>query len=61
MKEKLSSYVIDISKYVFTGVFITSLIKNIGDANWLICALSVVISAGLLLVGLLLIRKTKKL
>ena len=35
-KEKLGNYLIDISKYIFTGVVIASLFKDMGDNKWLI-------------------------
>lgn len=33
-KEKLGGYLIDVSKYVLTGVVIASLFKDMGDSNW---------------------------
>ena len=38
-KEKLGNYLIDISKYIFTGVVIASLFKDMGDNKWLIYGL----------------------
>ena len=56
-KEKLGNYLIDISKYFLTGVFVTSLIKDMEDVRWLIYALSGTISATALVVGLILTNK----
>lgn len=39
-KEKLGNYLIDVSKYFLTGVFVASLIKDLEDMRWLIYALS---------------------
>ncbi len=50
-KEKLGNYLIDISKYFLTGVFVASLIKDLEDMRWLIYLLSGVISAVLLFSG----------
>ncbi len=56
-KEKLGNYLIDISKYFLTGVFVASLIKDLEDMRWLIYLLSGVISAVLLFSGLILTNK----
>ena len=48
-KEKLGNYLIDISKYFLTGVFIASLVKDLENMRWLIYALSGTISIILLL------------
>lgn len=59
-KEKLGNYLIDVSKYFLTGVFVTSLIKDLEDMRWLIYLLSGVISLALLCSGLLLTNKKQK-
>lgn len=60
-KEKLGNYLIDISKYFLTGVFVASLIKDMEDMGWLIYALSGTVSAVLLVAGLILTnRKSDK-
>ncbi len=60
-KEKLGNYLIDISKYFLTGVFVASLIKDMEDMRWLIYALSGTVSAVLLVAGLILTnRKSDK-
>ena len=35
-KEKLGAYLIDVSKYVLTGVVIASLFKDLGESKMLI-------------------------
>ena len=59
-KEKLGNYLIDISKYFLTGVFVTSLLKDLEDIRWLIYAISGTISIVLLVTGLILTNKKKE-
>ncbi len=59
-KEKLGNYLMDVSKYFLTGVFVASLIKDLEDMRWLIYLLSATISIGLLAAGLLLTNKKEK-
>ena len=56
-KEELGNYLIDVSKYFLTGVFVASLIKDLEDMRWLIYALSGSVAAILLLLGLILTNK----
>lgn len=56
-KEKLGNYLIDVSKYFLTGVFVASLIKDLADSRWLIYVLSGTVSVTLLLLGLILSNK----
>lgn len=56
-KEKLGNYLIDISKYLLTVVFVASLVQDLADMRWLIYILSAFISALLLIVGLILTNK----
>lgn len=56
-KEKLGHYLIDVSKYFLTGVFVASLVKDLEDMRWLIYALSGTVAAILLLLGLILTNK----
>lgn len=56
-KEKLGNYLIDVSKFFLTGVFVASLIKDLADSRWLIYALSGTVSVALLLLGLILSNK----
>ena len=58
-KEKLGNYLIDVSKYFLTGVFVTSLIKDLADMRWFIYILSGSVAIILLLLGLIL-TNTKK-
>lgn len=58
-KEKLGNYLIDVSKYFLTGVFVVSLIKDLENVRWLIYALSGTIAFVLLLLGLILTNKRK--
>ena len=59
-KEKLGNYLIDISKYFLTGVFITSLIKDLGGMQWLIYTISGSVSTVLLIAGLVLTSKRQE-
>ena len=58
-KEKLGNYLIDVSKYFLTGLFVASLIKDLENVRWLIYALSGTIALVLLLLGLILTNKRK--
>ena len=58
-KEKLGNYLIDVSKYFLTGVFVASLIKDLEDMRWLIYVLSGTIAA-VLLVSSLILSNSKK-
>lgn len=58
-KEKLGNYLINVSKYFLTGVFVASLIKDLENVRWLIYALSGTIALVLLLLGLILTNKRK--
>ena len=57
-KEKLGNYLIDISKYTLTAIFIASLFKDLEEMKWVVYGLSLVASASLLITGL--IKKNKK-
>ncbi len=59
-KEKLGNYLIDISKYFLTGVFITSLIKDLDGMQWLIYTISGSVSTVLLIAGLVLTSKRQE-
>lgn len=58
-KEKLSNYLIDISKYVMTGVVIASLFQDMGDSKLLIYVVGLFIAFMALGVGLVLTDKKK--
>ena len=59
-KEKLGNYLIDISKYVLTGVVISSLFRDFGDRLFLIYGLGVLSSVSFLALGLVLTNKENK-
>lgn len=56
----MGNYLIDVSKYFLTGVFVASLIKDLEDMRWLIYALSGSVAAILLLLGLILTNKKEE-
>ena len=58
-REKLSNYLIDISKYVMTGVVIASLFKDIDNNRVLIYILGLSLAVSALCVGLILTDKKK--
>ena len=43
-KEKLGAYLIDVSKYVLTGVVIASLFKDLGESKMLIYGLGLLVA-----------------
>lgn len=55
----MGNYLIDVSKYFLTGVFVASLVKDLEDMRWLIYALSGTVAAILLLLGLILTNKNE--
>lgn len=59
-KEKLGNYLIDISKYVITGVVISSLFKDFGDSKVLIYGLGFTAALMALIAGLILTNKKGK-
>ena len=59
-KEELGNYLIDVSKYFLTGVFVASLIKDLEDMRWLIYVLSGSVAAILLTLGLILTNKKEE-
>jgi len=56
-KEKLGNYLIDISKYVLTGVVISSFFKDFGNHKFLIYGMGVIVSVLALAFGLVLTNK----
>ncbi|MDR2119835.1 MAG: hypothetical protein LBP64_03030 [Tannerella sp.] len=53
MRKEIGRWLVDVSKYMITGVFITSLLNNFSDVNgWIIALLSLGISLVLLFLGL---------
>lgn len=59
-KEKLGNYLIDVSKYIFIGVVVASLFKDMEDNKWLIYGLGFTSSLLALIVGLILTNKKKE-
>ena len=59
-KEKLGNYLIDISKYTLTAIFIASLFKDLEEMKWVVYGLSLFASASLLITGLILTNKKKE-
>jgi hypothetical protein len=59
-KEKFGNYLIDISKYVFTGVVITSFFKDFGESKTIIYGAGIIFSISALLTGLILTNKRKE-
>lgn len=59
-KEKLGGYLIDVSKYFLTGVFIASLVKGLENTRWLVYVLSGSVAGILLLLGLILTNKKEE-
>ncbi len=59
-KEKLGNYLIDVSKYVLTGIVIASLFKDLGNSKLLIYIVGLVVSLFTLTTGLILTNKKKE-
>ena len=58
-KEKLGNYLIDISKYVLTGIFIASLFKDMENMKLAVYGLSFAVAASLLIAELILTNKKR--
>lgn len=50
-------FLIDIAKYIITGVVISSILKDISPLSWVIYSSSIVIAIFLFLIGLYFIKK----
>ena len=59
-KEKLGNYLIDISKYVLTGVVISSLFKDFGESKTFVYGIGFIFSIIALISGLILTSKKRK-
>ncbi|MBR4651022.1 MAG: hypothetical protein IKO82_04655 [Prevotella sp.] len=57
--ENLGKYLLDISKYVTTGVVISSLFKDVSD-SFTIYIIGTIVSISTLVVGLILTNKKRK-
>jgi hypothetical protein len=58
-KEKLGTYLIDISKYVMTGIVISSFFRDFGESWIFLYGFGVLVSIITLIVGLILIQFKK--
>lgn len=58
-KEKLGVYLIDVSKYILTGVVIASFFKDFQDSKAAVYGLGVAFSILVLIAGLILSNKKK--
>jgi len=56
-KEKLGNYLIDISKYVFTGIIVSSFFRDFGENVIILYGLGTIISISTLAIGLVLTNK----
>ena len=59
-QEKLGGYLIDVSKYVLTGVVIASLFRDLGESKLLIYGIGLLVACFTLLAGLLLSNKKQE-
>lgn len=59
-KEKLGGYLIDVSKYVLTGVVIASFFKDFQDSKYTIYGVGVLFSIIVLIAGLILSNNKKE-
>lgn len=59
-KDKLSDYLIDVSKYVLTGVVIASIFEDMENSKLAVYLLGLLVSASTLIAGLLLGNNNKK-
>jgi len=59
-KEKFGNYLIDISKYVLTGVVISSLFKDFGEKKFLVYGVGIIVAVLALILGLVLTNKKKE-
>jgi len=50
-KEKLGNYLIDISKYVFTGIIVSSFFRDFGENVIILYGLGTIISISTLAIG----------
>lgn len=60
MWEKLSDYTLDVSKYLLTAMFVTSLMADLGDVRWALYVISGIGGGVLLCLGLFFDKKSKK-
>lgn len=60
MWEKLSDYTLDVSKYLLTAMFVTSLMTDLGEVRWALYMISAIGGGVLLCLGLYFDKKSKK-
>ena len=58
-KEKLGNYLIDTSKYVLTGIVISSFFKDFGENRFLVYGLGIAVAILALIFGLFFTNKKK--
>ena len=60
MKKVISNWMIDISKYLITGVVITSLLRDFEDVNWwVIPSAGMISSLVLFVIGLYILKERR--
>jgi hypothetical protein len=59
-QEKLGNYLIDISKYIFSGVVISSFFRDFGESVLILYGVGFISSVSFLVSGLFLISKRKE-
>ena len=60
MWEKQSDYTLDVSKYLLTAMFVTSLMTDLGEVRWALYMISAIGGGVLLCLGLYFDKKSKK-
>ena len=58
-KEKLGNYLIDISKYVLTGIVISSFFKDFGENRFFVYGLGIAVAILALIFGLFFTNKKR--
>ena len=58
--EKVSDFMMDISKYVLTAVIITSAFEELSDVGWVMYAVGVAVAAMILMTSILIMYKSNK-
>jgi len=59
-QKKLGNYLIDISKYILTGVVISSLFRDFGENKFFIYGIGFLVALLALILGLVLTNKIKE-
>ena len=58
--EKVSDFMMDISKYVLTAVIITSAFEELSDVGWVMYVVGVAVAAMILATSILIMYKSNK-